>query len=165
MKFKEKDCMHIHKQGLSECPLIHTEVMDCVQDTVASTNTYILCEAWGGEQADQYNTEVSHPGLKATTCLPPALKLKKAFSSLCFLHPPLCLLLSPEPQACWEKWRITTSPSASAVTTVLGVSSSVGLGMSGGCVDGDNSQLLQRAARPCTHHLIYILINFIVAVT
>jgi hypothetical protein len=72
--------MHIHKQGLSDCPLIHTEVMDCVQDpAVASTNTYILCEARGGEQADQHNTEVSHPGLKATTCLPPALKVKRLF--------------------------------------------------------------------------------------
>ena len=123
----------------------------CVRHGVASklTSTTLRC-----------HTQASK--LQPASQLPS--KRKGFFLSL-LPHPPLCLLVSPEPQACWEKWGIATSPSASAVTTVLGISSPVGLGMSGACGVGDNSQPLQRAARPCTHHLIYILINFIVAVT
>lgn len=82
--WKEKDILHAHTYISRAFQMVPSFTLRswavCVQHpVVASSNSYILCYAQGGEQADQHNPEVSHPGLKATACLPHGVKVKRLF--------------------------------------------------------------------------------------
>lgn len=129
--------MHVHSRAFQIVPslTLRSRAMSRTLLSPPLTPTSCVMHGVAGELADQRNPEVSHPGLKATTYLPHTIKESRHFP-LSVPCPPLYLLLSPEPRGCWEKWRITTSLSASAVTTVSGIPSSVGPEMSGECDDG-----------------------------
>lgn len=88
--------MHVHKQGHSDCPQVAIQVQDPVVTSTCAgpcchfhmcrtllspplTPTSCVMQGVAGELADQHNPEVPHPGLKATTCLPHAIKVKRHF--------------------------------------------------------------------------------------